>query len=206
MTRTLFVSAVVFLAAAQSARADVLPLVGVPTGYTPGVAFSFDINAPGLSGLTDYTLAFTVTAGSPPNLPDLTVTAAPPASGNPFPDATNFNLTTDTSPGVNSYFLTLTDASSGSGVNTAAGVNDRLATVTISPGVNLSGPITIQFTQNDFSTSRDVGFDLPPTFTINQLPGGGPEAVPGPPAWLLLGLGGLCVAGRNRWLRGTPKV
>jgi hypothetical protein len=205
MIRTVFVSAIV-LFAAESARAETLPLVGVPTGYTPGVAFTFDITAPGLTGLTDYTLAFTVTAGSPPNLPDLTVTIAPPASGSPFPDTSNFSPTIDTSPGVNSYFITLTDASSGSGVNTSAGVNDNLATVTITPGVNLSGPITIQFTQNDFSTSRDVGFDLPPTFTINQLPGGGPEAVPGPSAWLLLGLGGLCVAGRNRWLRTTRSI
>jgi hypothetical protein len=190
---------------AGSSRADTLPLVGFPAGYTPGVSFSFDINAPGLTGLTDYTLQFTVAAGTGTTPPDVVVTANPPAGlvGYPFPDTSNFFVESDPVSGTNSYNVTILDASSGSGINTMAGVNDHLATVTISPGVNLSGPITIQFTENDFDTSRDVGFSLPPTITIAELTASSP--VPAPPAAVLLGIGGFCLAVRNRWYRGRSQ-
>jgi hypothetical protein len=186
---------------AGATRADTLPLLGVPAGYTPGQAFSFDIYAPGLVGLTDYTLQFSVTAGSPPNLPDLTVQVDPAASAYPFPDTSNFATSQSVVAGVNSIFVTVSDATSGSGVNTLSGVNDHLATVSISPGVNLSGPITISFMQNDFTTSRDVGFDLPPPIVIPELPSGpNPEPVPAPPGVVLAGVAGLCLAARS--LRG----
>ncbi len=185
----------------SSVRADTLPVVGVPASYTPGTDFSFNISAPGLNGLTDYTLSFGVTAGSPPNLPDLSVSAIASTTNYVFaPDSSNFTVTPTTQPGVNSYFLTISDATSGAGVNTALGVNDNLATITISPGVNLSGPIVIEFTQNDFTTSRDVGFKLPPPIVIPELPSG-PAAVPVPPALLLVAIGGLCFAVRNGWSR-----
>ena len=205
MLRIALVSAISF-ASVGSSRADTLPLLGVPSGYTPGVPVSFDVYAPGLSGLTDYTLQFTVTAGSPPNPPDLTVNATPPnnLALYPFPNASNFNSTVGVSPGSNSLNVTITDSTSGLGVNTLLGVNDHLATISISPGVNLSGPITVQFTLNEFTTSRDVGFDLPPAFVILQnvdVPPGSP--VPAPPALVLLGIAGICLAGRNRWMRAA---
>ncbi len=205
MLRIALVSAILF-ASVGSSRADTLPLLGVPSGYTPGVPVSFDVYAPGLSGLTDYTLQFTVTAGSPPNPPDLTVNATPPnnLALYPFPNASNFNATVGVSPGSNSLNVTITDSTSGLGVNTLLGVNDHLATIAISPGVNLSGPITVQFTLNEFTTSRDVGFDLPPAFVILQnvdVPPGSP--VPAPPALVLLGIAGICLAGRNRWMRAA---
>ena len=205
MLRSALVAAILF-ASAGSSRADTLPLIGVPSGYTPGVQFSFDVYAPGLSGLTDYTLQFTITAGSPPNLPDLTVDATPPSNLAlyPFPDTTNFNKSVDPVLGVNSYLVTITDATSGSGANTLLGVNDHLATIAISPGVNLSGPIAVKFTLNEFTTSRDVGFDLPPEFVIRQNTGDPPPpAVPAPPAFVLLAIGGLCLVGRKRWLRAS---
>ena len=108
------------------------------------------------------------------------------------------------SPGSNSLSVTITDSTSGLGVNTLLGVNDHLATIAISPGVNLSGPITVQFTLNEFTTSRDVGFDLPPAFVIQQnvdVPPGSP--VPAPPGLVLLGIAGFCLAGRNRWMRAA---
>ena len=205
MLRIALVSAIVF-ASVGTSRADTLPLLGVPSGYTPGVPVSFDVYAPGLSGLTDYTLQFTVTAGSPPNPPDLSVNATPPNNLGlyPFPNASNFNATVGVSPGSNSLNVTITDSTSGLGVNTLLGVNDHLATISISPGVNLSGPITVQFTLNEFTTSRDVGFDLPPAFVILQnvdVPPGSP--VPAPPALVLLGIAGICLAGRNRWMRAA---
>ncbi len=205
MLRIALVSAIVF-ASVGTSRADTLPLLGVPSGYTPGVPVSFDVYAPGLSGLTDYTLQFTVTAGSPPNPPDLSVNATPPNNLGlyPFPNTSNFNATVGVSPGSNSLNVTITDSTSGLGVNTLLGVNDHLATIAISPGVNLSGPITVQFTLNEFTTSRDVGFDLPPAFVILQnvdVPPGSP--VPAPPALVLLGIAGICLAGRNRWMRAA---
>lgn len=207
MIRTLL-AAVALLCTAGSSRADTLPLVGVPSGYFPGQAFSFDVYAPGLVGLTDYTLQFNVTAGVAPDLPDLTVSAAPAASNYPFPDTSNFSTAQGSSPVVNGPIVIIQDASSGSGVDTALGVNDRLATITISPGVNLSGPITITFTLNEFTTARDVGFDLPPPIIItpNEEPSGptDPAApVPAPPAVLLAGIGGLCFLARSRFRRAA---
>ena len=207
MIRTALIVSLVLVSAAGTSRADTLPLIGLPSGYTPGVPISFDVFAPGLSGLTDYTLQFTVTAGLPPNLPDLTVSAKAPAglAGYPFPDASNFNATVTSVAGVNGFNVAITDATSGAGVNTILGTNDRLATVTISPSVNLSGPITVQFTQNDFTTARDVGFDLPATVTIDQLPPAPvPDPVPAPPSLVLLALGGLCFVGRQFFTR--PKA
>jgi hypothetical protein len=202
MIRTLLAAAAL-LVAAGSSRADVLPLVGVPSGYNPGVAFTFDVSAPGLVGLTDYTLQFSVTAGVAPNLPDLVVTAAPAATNYPFPDATNFTTTYMSSPGVNGPILMIQDASSGSGIDTVLGVNDRLATITVSPGVNLAGPITITFTLNEFTTARDVSFDLPPPIIItpNEDPTGPTAPVPAPPAAVLAGIGGLCFLARTRFRR-----
>lgn len=204
MLRNALVAAALFLAAG-SARADTLPLIGVPGSYDPGVSFSFDIYAPGLVGLTDYTLQFSVTAGAAPNLPDLAVTAAPASTAYPFPDTTNFSASNSASPGVNSFFVTLSDASSGSGVDTILNVSDHLATITISPGVNLSGPIVIEFTQNEFTTARDVSFDLPPPIIITPREDPTPptEPVPAPPALVLLGIGGLCLAARNRFRRSA---
>ena len=77
-----------------------------------------------------------------------------------------------------------------------------MASDPVTPGVNLSGPITVQFTQNDFTTARDVGFELPGTATIDQLPS--TPAVPAPPSLVLLALGGLCFAGRQFFAR--PKA
>lgn len=191
-------SAAALLLGVASSRADTLPLIGIPAGYMPGTAISFDITAPGLNGLTDYTLAFTVAAGPTSGPPDLTISAAPPTSGYPFPDSTNFFTEADSLGGNRISFL-IEDASSGSAVNTTLGVSDRLAVVTLLPGAALTGPITVTFTDNEFDTSRDVGFDLPATFTINPLP---PAAtVPAPPAWILLGLGALSLAARQRTTR-----
>ena len=69
MLRIAIAAVLVLAISVQVSRADTLPLVGVPSGYTPGVTFSFDISAPGLNGLTDYMLAFTVTAGRRSRIP-----------------------------------------------------------------------------------------------------------------------------------------
>jgi hypothetical protein len=201
MTRIAFVAAALVFAAGSS-RADVLPLVGVPSSYTPGQDFSFDVFAPGLVGLTDYSLQFTVTAGLAPNAPDLTVNAAPATAGYPFPDTSNFSSAQTTV--SNETYVSIADATSGAGVNTQLGVNDRLATISISPGVNLSGPITISFTLNEFTTARDVSFDLPAPIVIPQSDGPvDPQPVPAPPGAVLLGIGGLCLLGRARFRRSA---
>ncbi|HEY2911659.1 MAG TPA: hypothetical protein VGI99_15510 [Gemmataceae bacterium] len=200
MPRAAILTALAIMAFARPARADTLPLIGLPTGYTPGVAVTFDLTAPGLNGLTDYSLAFTVMSGPTTAPPDLTISAAPPATGYLFPDASNFFTETD-SLGQNQLSFIIQDTSSVGGVSTVLGVNDRLAIVTLAPGATLSGPITVTFTDNTFDTSRDVSFPLPAAFVIAELPP--TTAVPGPPAWLLLGLGGLCLAGRQRLRRAA---
>jgi len=203
MIRTLLAAAALVCVAGPS-HADTLPLVGVPSGYNPGQSFAFDVYAPGLVGLTDYTLQFSVTAGVAPVFPDLTVSAAPAATNYPFPDTSNFTTGQSSSPGVNGPIVLIQDATSGpAGVDTVLGVNDRLATITISPGVNLSGPITITFTLNELTTARDVGFDLPPPIIItpNENPTGPTAPVPAPPAAVLAGIGGLCFLARSRFRR-----
>lgn len=201
MTRIALVVAS-FVFADGSSRADVLPLVGVPSSYTAGQDFSFDVFAPGLVGLTDYTLQFTVTAGLAPNAPDLTVTPAPAGSGYPFPDTSGFSSAQSTS--SNQIFVSVADSTASAGVNTQLGLNDRLATIAVSPGVNLSGPITITFTLNEFTTARDVNFDLPAPIVIPQDDGTvNPQPVPAPPGAVLLGIGGLCLLGRARFRRSA---
>lgn len=202
MTRIALIAAALFVAAGTS-RADTLPLVGVPSSYTPGQTFSFDVFAPGLVGLRDYTLQFTVSSGTAPNAPDLTVTPGPATTNYPFPDTSNFFSAQSTV--SNETFVTIADATNlPEGVNTQLGVSDRLSTISISPGVNLSGPITITFTLNEFTTGRDVTFDLPAPIIINQNDGPiDPAPVPAPPGVVLLAIGGLCLAGRARFRRSA---
>jgi hypothetical protein len=205
MRKPLVAAAVALLVAAGLSRADTLPLIVAPTNFTPGTPFNFEVFAPGLSGLGDYSLAFAVTAGPPASPVDLTVSVSPPAglTGYPFPDASNFFVATDAS--GNTVTVTVDDASSGLPVTTAAGVNDHLATVTIGPGVNLSGPITVTFSpDSSFGLGRDVTFDPPPAFTINPETAQPPTSVPAPAGWLLLGVGGIGVAAvRRRFGRTT---
>lgn len=186
------------VAAAGSSRADTLPLItDAPSGYTPGTPFTFNISAPGLTGLVDYQITMTVTAGTPPGLPDLVVTAASATTEYAFAqDGGNFNVTYGSDAASGTYSVIMSDFTNGLGVNTAPGDHDNLATVSISPGVNLSGPIVIGFTQNDFTTSRDVGFDLPAPLVIPELPPA--PAVPAPPALVLVVIAGACLVARQR--------
>ena len=45
MLRTALVATILF-ASAGASRADTLPLLGLPSGYTPGTPISFDVFAP----------------------------------------------------------------------------------------------------------------------------------------------------------------
>lgn len=203
MKRFALAAAALVLFGVGSGRAETLPLLVIPTTYTPGVPVSFEIFAPGLNGLTSYQLDFTVTAGVPTDLPVSGVSASPPTglSGYPFPDTTQFALAGDVTGNVRT--VTITDGTSGAAVNTTAG-RDHLATVLITPRPGFTGPITVEFVNAEFDTSRDLTVDLPPAFTISPDTAPPIATVPAPPGVVLLGLGGIgLLAGRRLFARAA---
>jgi len=202
MKRMLMTFAVVGLFA-SSARADTIPeIVGLPGTYTPGTSFTFEVRVPGLPDFSGFAvqLVFETTV---PN-PDLTITAVAGAGQYPFTDASNFTLN-QTAPDPGATFFSATITGSGPLTFTTAGTNDLLAFVTVNPGTNLTGPITVSIGGETVLIYNMEGRnDSPPEPAIVQqadLPPPSTTPVPAPAGAVLLGLGGLLLAARNRLLR-----
>ena len=198
--------AVVFvLCCAAPGRADTLPILeGVPAFYTPGQSFSFALRVPELPDLTDYRLelVFSTEVTDPSLLAFPTV--APPGSY-VFPTSANFGFQLDAPLGGQEVQLTLTDSILPDSVIATPGQNDQLATITVLPGANLTGTITLsigfgtQFNYNAEIGSYEPPVDIPP-IAQDPSPGGG-NPVPAPPGVVLLGLGGLLLGLRGRFAR-----
>jgi hypothetical protein len=186
-----------------SARADTLPLIlDQPPEYIPGgPTVSFTLHAPALDAFTSFHIELLFQTDNDP--PDLTVGAIRPGdSAYPFGASGNFSGTPG-SPEANTVRFIIDG--SGDAVQTFAGLNDLLATITITPGPTLTGAILVSVDPNTvrFAHFSESGSDNPPDpFLINQ---GSPAAVPAPPAWLLMGIGGLGLATfrRGRTSKGT---
>jgi hypothetical protein len=198
--RKLAFAVAVLVGCCAPARADTLPLVeGLPATYTPGQAFTFTLRVPQLADFTNYTLELVFsTAVSDPDL--LAGPAVAPADRYVFPSSANFGFQYDAPPGAQEVRLTISDSIAPDGVLTLPGQNDTLATITVTPGATLTGPITLSIGSNtSFGYNSEGGFidppaDIPP---IEQASPGGNNPVPAPPGAVLLGIGGLLFAARS---------
>ena len=201
MKRMAFAVVVLVGCCAAPARADTLPLIeGVPGTYTPGQLFTFQVRVPVLLDLNKYMVELVFSTGAPdPSLLAFPTAAAPAPGGRyVFPSNGNFAFEYTAEPGSSDVVLTFSDFTSPP-VNTVPGTNDTLATVTVLPGAGQTGPITITVgggTAFDFNT--EFGSPPPPEPIVVQQAGGGTgNPVPAPPGAVLLGIGGLLLAGRR---------
>ena len=195
-------AAIVCFVAGNPVRADILPLITpIPTEYTPGVPITFTLTAPGLVDFTGFNVDLIVTTADPNSVPNLTL-AAPQPDPAQYPFGATGTYQSSVTPGLQTNQLDLNvngNAPPFQSVDTVAGVNDLLTTVTLTPGLGLTGSIIVEVNpQTDlFSTSGDVRYRYspPPPFEIDLAP----QPVPAPAGWLMLGMGGLIlVLGRRR--------
>jgi hypothetical protein len=197
MMRMPFVCAVMLaLLGAGSCKADILPLFSdVPTTYVPGTAFTFQITLPAINGLTAYNVDLIFDAAV--NTPDLSVSAAAPSSEYVFTTTGNFSSNSFSGPGLNEVSVQFNDSTSNP-VSVVTGVNDVLGIVTVNPGSDLTGPITVSFDSSTsvdyFSEGRD---NTPDPVTIDQ---GQPPAppVPTPAGLVTMAIGFFMLAARQQ--------
>lgn len=201
MSRTLIALAAV-IAWNAPARADGVPIIPViPTEYTPGTTVSFEIRVPGLIDFSAYSMQLVFSTDI--DNPDLTVSAAPDLNQYPFPTVANFQSGPGGDFGLNALSLVIADSTSPP-VNTNSGFRpDQLATITLAPGGNMTGPIRVRFEDVTIQQSDEnpQPINPPAPFIINQA-APQPAAVPAPAGWLLLGIGWLGLAARRRFGRG----
>lgn len=191
---------------AAPARAETLPLIeGVPTTYTPGQDFTFTVRVPALVGFSAYSLQLVFNTDFP-NPPLVSFPTVAPPGQYVFPTSANFAFQFDAPTDATEVRLTLSDFIPGT-VATVPGANDTLATITVSPGADLVGPITL-------SVGGDSGFEyrtesgqypFPEPIVIQQAEptGGGNNPVPAPPGLLLAGVGAAVLGFRSRFTRRT---
>jgi hypothetical protein len=184
------------------ARADTLPLIeGLPAQYIPGQPFSFILRVPELPDFTSYSLELVFqTAVTNPALIAFP-TVAPP-DRYVFPTSANFGFQFNTPPGAQEVRLTISDDIGLPGV-IATPPNDTLATITVSPGASLTGPITLSIglgTQFEYNTEL-MTYEPPAPIPIAQGVPPDNSPVPAPPAVVLLGLGALLLGVRARFAR-----
>jgi hypothetical protein len=179
------------------ARADTIPIIdNLPATYTPGKSFTFGLSLPALSAFSSYDLQLVLSTDRPN--PALTASAAP-GTNYPFPATGRFLTTLDQPPGFNLEILSLADAVAGPGVSVTPGANDQLATITVTPGADFSGPIELSiggsssFTYGPNSGTFGFPTDIPP---IEEAPPS-TAPVPAPSGAILLGIGGLVFGWRR---------
>lgn len=205
MKRTAF-AALLVVASAGPIRADTLPLILAPAEYTPGTPFSFEIRVPDVVDFSSYSID--VIIGTTVLNPDLGFVATQPGLADyPFGSTANQEVTFSAVGNSFDRHLHLAD-STGSPVATTGGVNDLLLTVQVTPGANVSGPITIAVNGDTLDIS--IGGEPPPDVVapnpLTIAPAAGPPPggeVPTPAAWVSLAIGGLILAARRRLLKPT---
>ena len=204
MVRMTWIAAALLAATAGVVRADYVPFfAGVPDTYTPGTQFTFSVLVPNIHSFSRYSieLDFETTQVHP----TLGLSAAPGPANYPFPTTANFQSSSPTVLDATGLSLTISDSTSPS-VNVTPGVNDLLAVVTVTPGADLTGPLTISVDGNSrllYNTEIRPGDTLPNPVTVDQaaVVVGPPTPVPAPPGLVALGIGGLALLVRRCVLR-----
>jgi hypothetical protein len=208
--RKIVLALAALVGATAPARADVLPqFIDVPDNYVPNTPFTFELTAPGLNAFTDFNLDLIVHTTSLDPVTLMTVTVDRPGdSAFVFGPTGTFNSTQSSTSGSPLFIVNISGTSGGPGVSTTAGANDQLAVITVTPGATLSEPITFSIdsttlTLNALSESGQ-GIQTPDPISVFPDTSGTPppdNPVPGPGGFVLLGLGGLALIGRNRLAR-----
>jgi len=195
---------VAIVVTACSARAETLPLITpIPTQYTPGVPLTFTLQAPNLVDVVSFNIDLIVVISSPSTTSDLSLSAsAPDPSLYAFGPDGSFSSSVSSGPLPNSLDLNIHGSSAlGESANTGSGGSDYLATVTLSPDLGLTGPVTVSVSRRtlSFMTSGDLQFPAtaPAPFTLNP---GGSGAVPAPAALGPFLLGGMAIVFARRRL------
>jgi hypothetical protein len=195
----LALAALVTAASTTPVRADPLPLiVGLPTEYTPGTPFTFELRAPGVVDFTAYSmeLIFQTQVDSTSLLTVSATRGVTPEYSFPLG---SFQANTTIAPGGLTQNLLISDT--GPAVNTTANVNDLLAIVTVSPSAGFTGSIQLSINPDTlvFLINNEGGPDIsPPTNIpiINQAPTP-VNGVPTPAAWVSMTIG-LAILGMRR--------
>ena len=197
MKRTAFAVVAVVACWTSPARAETLPLIeNLPATYTPGETFTFQLRVPELVDFTGYSLQLVFSTDV--LNPNLFAFGTAATSNYPFPSSAGFQSTLSTIQDGNQVILTIAD-STDPGVTVTPGGNDMLATITVTPGADLTGPIRLSigpdavFFYNTELNSYEAPTDIPP---IEQ--GAPPAPVPAPAGVVLLGFGALLLGLRAR--------
>ncbi|MBM3979112.1 MAG: hypothetical protein FJ304_02285 [Planctomycetes bacterium] len=196
MKRMAFAVVALVVSYAAPARADTLPLINdLPASYTPGVAFTFNLRVPALNDFTSYSLELVFT--TEPINPPLFASGSAAATNYVYPSSAGFQSTLTTFADANVVVLTIAD-STAPGVAVTPGANDRLATITVTPGADLTGSIQLSIGVDSLfvHSSEDPNYpllaDLPP-ITQND-----PVApVPAPASAALFAVGALALWARR---------
>lgn len=197
MKRMAFAVIALVACCAAPARAETLPLItGLPATYTPGTPFTFTLSVPPLPDFNSYSLELVFT--TEPINPPLFAEGSAAVANYVFPDAVGFTSTLSTFVDTNQVVLTISDTTA-PGVLVTPGTNDQLATITVTPGADLTGPIQLSIGIDSlFSYSTEQG-EYPFLEGIPPIEQSAPPApVPAPAGAVLFALGGLALWARVR--------
>jgi hypothetical protein len=166
MIRSLLGTAVVLAALGSALASPVLDLSGVPSGFVPGQAVTFDVLLRDAADLASYNIALTLElAGGSVGTDAYFLMPAAPASRYVFGPDTSYFAASILTAGT-TQILTISDFhdpdGNGSldGVNTVAGVNDRVATVTIATQAGPCGDLSVSF--DALTLELDTPLEDPP--------------------------------------------
>jgi hypothetical protein len=199
----------VLAGAAAPARADVLPqFVGLPGNYLPNTPFTFELRAPGLTALTEFSLDLIIETPSPDPVTLLSVSVVRPGDADyPFGATGSFSTSQTSFPVSTRFTIHIEGASAGPGVDTTPGLNDLLATITVLPGPGMVEPITFSIDPVSMLfnalTESGQGLQAPDPVTVFPEQTDPPTPTPAPAGVVLLGIGGVVLAARRRVARGS---
>ena len=168
----------------------------MPATYTPGTPFSFDVRVPLLTDFTAFSaqLVFATDLVDPPLFVSAAAPTAGPGGRYVFPSNTNFQSSSFRSDMLSEVSLYIS-GSTATGVLAAPDGNDTLARVTVQPGAELTGPITISLGSDTlFMRNMETSYSDTDAVTVDRSDTG-PVTNPAPaPAWCCSASAGCCSA------------